>query len=116
MPLTADSLRLYPMRSYFDSGLTRFPNFRIVQLRLLKSAIVKYEHEISEALFTDLKKSKEESFAAETGLILKEISVALKNLQRWMRPVGVKTNLLNFPSSSRILPQPKGVVLIISPW
>jgi aldehyde dehydrogenase (NAD+) len=104
------------MRSYFDNGLTRFPNFRIAQLRLLKSAILKYEQEISEALFTDLKKSKEESFAAETGLILKEISVALKNLQRWMRPVGVKTNLLNFPSSSRILPQPKGVVLIISPW
>jgi aldehyde dehydrogenase (NAD+) len=104
------------MRSYFDSGFTRLPIFRIAQLRLLKSAILKYEQEIGDALYSDLKKSKEESFAAETGLILKEISLALKNMKRWMRPAGVKTNLLNFPSSSRILPQPKGVVLIISPW
>jgi aldehyde dehydrogenase (NAD+) len=116
MPKTAVSLRLQPMRGYYNSGATRPYAFRIGQLRLLKSAILKYEQEISDALYLDLKKSKEESFAAETGLILKEISIAIKNLRRWMKPSRVKTNLLNFPSSSRILPHPKGVVLIISPW
>jgi aldehyde dehydrogenase (NAD+) len=116
MPKTAVSLRLQPMRSYYNCGATGAYAFRIEQLCLLKSAVLKYEQEISNALYVDLKKSKEESFAAETGLILKEISIAIKNLRSWMKPVRVKTNLLNFPSSSWILPHPKGVVLIISPW
>jgi aldehyde dehydrogenase (NAD+) len=116
MPKTAVSLRLQPMRSYYNCGATGTYAFRIEQLCSLKSAVLKYEQEISNALYVDLKKSKEESFAAETGLILKEISIAIKNLRSWMKPVRVKTNLLNFPSSSWVLPHPKGVVLIISPW
>jgi aldehyde dehydrogenase (NAD+) len=33
-----------------------------------------------------------------------------------MRPERVSTNLVNFPSSSRILKEPLGVVLILAPW
>src|SRR5690606_10142930 len=33
-----------------------------------------------------------------------------------MEPERVSTNLLNFPSSSRIVREPLGVVLIIGPW
>ena len=40
----------------------------------------------------------------------------LKNLRQWMQPERVKTNLVNFPSSSYVMREPLGVVLIIGPW
>ena len=40
----------------------------------------------------------------------------LRNLRAWMEPEPVSTNLLNLPSSSRVLREPLGVVLAIGPW
>ncbi|MEO6836894.1 MAG: aldehyde dehydrogenase [Ginsengibacter sp.] len=110
------SNQLKSMREFYESGATRNYAFRKKQLQVLKAGILKYEEEINEALFLDLKKSKEATYATETGLVLADINMALKNLHRWMKPERVKTNLLNFPSSGRIIHDPKGVVLIISPW
>jgi aldehyde dehydrogenase (NAD+) len=114
--MKAISLRLQSMRSYYDSGVTRPYDYRVQQLQILRAAIQKFEKEINDALYTDLKKSTEEVFATETGLILAEISLAIKKLRSWMKPVKTRTNLLNFPSSSKILSEPKGVVFIIGPW
>jgi aldehyde dehydrogenase (NAD+) len=107
---------LKSMRSYFDSGITRPYAFRKQQLLALKNALSKYEDEISAALHADLKKSPEETYAVETGLVLADISLALRHLHQWMRPQKVATNLVNFRSSSKIYRDPQGVVLIISPW
>lgn len=108
--------RLHSKRAYFESGVTRPLSFRRQQLSFLKEAVVKYEHEIHGALYEDLKKSPEEAYATETGLLSTEINVALKNLNRWMRPARVSTNLVNLPSSSKIYHDPLGVVFIIAPW
>ena len=82
----------------------------------LKSTLRKYERELYDALYTDLKKSKEESWASELGLIEAEINCALRNLRDWMRPQTVATDLVNLPSQSIIYRDPLGVVLIIGPW
>lgn len=108
--------KLKSMRNFFISGETMGYEFRINQLKKLKEAINHYEPELFEALQKDLKKNKEESYATETGLAIAEISFALKNLQQWMKPTKVKTNLLNFPSSSKIFHDPLGVTLIIGSW
>lgn len=108
--------QLYALRKYYDSGQTKSYSFRKTQLQSLKRAIVKYEKEIAHALYTDLKKSPEESYASETGLLITEINLALKNLRTWMRPRIVDTDLVNFPSGSKIYRDPLGVVLIIAPW
>jgi len=112
----ASFAQLERMRNYYESGATRPYAFRKRQLQLLKNAILKYEDEINDALYSDLKKSPEEAYATETGLLLAEIKLTIKKLHRWMKSQRVKTNLLNFPSSSKILHDPRGVVLIISPW
>ncbi len=104
------------MRSYYESGETLPYEFRKKQLLAFRNAIKKYEHAISEALYTDLRKSPEEAYATETGLLLGEISRTLKNLHKWMKPKKVSTDLLNFPSDSTIYHEPLGVVLIIAPW
>lgn len=104
------------MRQYFNSGATRTYVFRKEQLRKLKAAILKYEEELYSALQTDLKKSKEESWVTELGFVVTEINAALKNLRSWMRPERRGTNLVNFPSSSRVMKEPLGLVLVIGPW
>ncbi|KAG6419789.1 hypothetical protein SASPL_116301 [Salvia splendens] len=42
--------------------------------------------------------------------------LALKELHRWMKPQKVKTSLISLPSSAKIVPEPFGVVLVISAW
>lgn len=108
--------QLMELKKYFETGATKSLEFRKQQLMLLKKAIKKYELEIAEALYKDLKKSPEESYATEIGLVINEINYAIKNLSGWMQPQKVPTNLLNLPSSSKIYKDALGVVLIIAPW
>ena len=48
--------------------------------------------------------------------MIAEINAAISNLKAWMEPDRVATNLLNLPSSSYVMHEPLGVVLIIGPW
>jgi aldehyde dehydrogenase (NAD+) len=107
---------LQDMRLFHESGATQSYAFRKKQLQALKQVTEKYEQEIYQALYTDLKKSPEECWVSENGMLFSEINYAIQHLQDWMKPTKVKTNLLNFPSRSYIYPEPLGVVLIISPW
>ena len=66
------SLALLKMRQYFDSGATRLFSFRRQQLLTLRRAVFKYEAEINRALFFDLKKTPEEAWVTETGLLLRK--------------------------------------------
>jgi len=110
------SVNLNQMRKYFDSGATRNYSFRRTQLEKLKEALVTYERDIAKALFLDLRKNPEQVHATETGLLLAEINVALRNLKKWMKPTRAGTNLMNLPGSSWIYYDPLGVIFIIAPW
>jgi aldehyde dehydrogenase (NAD+) len=107
---------LIQMQNYFNSGITKSYTFRKEQLKKLAGAVQKYEKQIHEALYADLKKSPEECWVTETGFLLSEISNTLKHLKSWMQPEMVSTNLLNLPSKSFVMQEPLGVILIISPW
>jgi aldehyde dehydrogenase (NAD+) len=104
------------LRAYFNTGVTRPYEFRIEQLKKLKQSIIDNEQLLYDALYADLKKSPEESWVTESGMVIAEINTAIKNLKTWMQPKRVSTNLLNMPSGSRIMNEPLGVVLIIGPW
>jgi len=107
---------LQQQQDFFQTGATLSYAFRKTQLEKLKAALYQYEQDIYDALYADLKKNKEESWVTEIGFTVAEINFALKNLKKWMQPEKVKTNLLNLPSKSYIIPEPLGVVLIIGPW
>ena len=51
---------LLKMRQYYDTGATRLYSFRRQQLLILKRTVLKYETELTRALYEDLKKSPEE--------------------------------------------------------
>jgi aldehyde dehydrogenase (NAD+) len=108
--------QLNALRQYFDSGKTRSASFRRDSLKKLRDSILRYENELYDALYADLKKSPEESWITELGIVVNGVKSALHNLDNWMSPERVSTNFLNLPSSSRIMKEPLGVVLIIAPW
>ena len=108
--------RMNDIRNYFKTGATLSFQFRRKQLLALKAAVLRYEKEMYEALYADLKKSPEEAYGSETGLVIAEINYVLKHLRRWMKPKNVSTDLVNFPSQSTIYHDPLGVVLVIAPF
>jgi aldehyde dehydrogenase (NAD+) len=114
--LTPSPAQLLSLAHFFETGATKSYQFRKTQLQKLKAAILKYEQELHNALYTDLKKSPEESWVTETGFLVSEINNSLKKLRKWMRPQNTGTNLVNLPASSYVMKEPLGVVLIIGPW
>jgi aldehyde dehydrogenase (NAD+) len=104
------------IRQYFDTGHSMPYHFRLAQLKKLQAAIISHEQALYDAIYKDLKKSPEECWVTENGMVLSELSHAIKKLQQWMVPERVSTNLLNLPSSSKIMKEPLGVVLVIGPW
>ena len=103
-------------RRFFKEGETTSHNFRIGQLKQLRKLITENEQEILAALKADLQKPAYEAYASEVGFLIQEINHALKNLRSWMKPNRVNTGVLSMPSRSRVIPEPKGVCLIIAPW
>lgn len=106
----------FKQKSYFNSGSTQNIQFRKKALLKLLKSIQRYEKEIQAALYADLKKSTEEAFLTEIGIVTKEIRYHLTHLDSWAKPLKIQTPLPLFPSKSFKLFQPLGVVLIISPW
>jgi aldehyde dehydrogenase (NAD+) len=108
--------RLIKIRDYFNAGITKDYGFRVKQLEILKNAIIEFLPEIEKALKIDLGKSPEEAYLTEIALVLDEIDYHSGNLKKWMKPGKVSSALALFPSKSRIIHEPLGVVLIMSPW
>lgn len=101
---------------YFNSGLTRSYESRLVSLKALKRAILSNEDELCRALKQDLGKSRAEAFMCEIGLAVSEINWLIKHLRGLMRKKYVLTPLAQFAATSFRSPSPYGNVLIISPW
>lgn len=104
------------MQHFFETGTTRPLEFRREQLRKLSDALVDYETRLLSALHDDLRKSPVDAYASEIGYVQSEIRHTLKNLKRWAQPKRVSAPLMTMPARARVIPEPKGVVLIIGPW
>ena len=109
-------LILNKQRAFFNLNSTKDISFRKEQLKKLNKVIVDHEKDIVNALNKDLGKSEFESYSTEIGMVLSEISYALKHIDNWTKVEKVKTPMTNFKSKSYIYPEPYGNVLIISPW
>ena len=103
-------------RKFYSSNISKDLKFRIQNLKLLRSIIIKYEKEIQEALRLDLGKSETEAYMTEIGMVLDEIKYNIKHLAKWAKKKYVSTPLSQFPARSYRIPEPRGLVLIISPW
>lgn len=103
-------------RQYYNTGKTRDISFRLEKLKRLKSVVLENEEKILFALKKDLNKSNFEGFMTEIGMFYSELDFAIKNIRKWSKTKRVKSSMVNFPSISKIIPQPYGITLIMSPW
>ena len=101
---------------FFRSGATLDVKRRLERLRAFEAAVRKWEKPLCEALWTDLHKSYEEAYLTEVSILLGEIRSHIHNIRKWSRPQRKATPLKMFPSRSRIISEPLGTALIISPW
>ena len=101
---------------FFASGITKDISFRKNSLKRLRASVLRNEEKIRDALRKDLNKPSFEVYATETGFVLHELSLHLKNISRWTRARRVGTPLFSQPAVSYIKPEPFGRVFIISPW
>ena len=89
---------------------------RIEKLRRFEKLILARREEICAAMWEDYRKPPAEVDLGEIYPIVSEARHAARHLRSWMKPRRVSTRLALFGASSSIVYQPKGVVLVISPW
>ncbi len=103
-------------RAHFDSGATRSIDVRIRRLNHLKDLLEQHESEMLKALHADLRKPRHDAIIGELALVHRELTLAIRMLPRWSRKRRVRTNLVNFPSRSYLVPEPYGVAYIAGAW
>lgn len=107
---------LEEQKNYFNTQVTKDIEFRINQLKILKEGIIRYEEEISKALYKDLGKHKNESYMTEIGFVYNSITHTIKNLKKWAKPQKRSTPIYLMPAKSYVISEPYGSVLIIGPY
>ncbi len=103
-------------RDFFFSGKTRDINFRIAQLKKLKQLIMENETKMAEAILLDFGKSEFDLYTTELSIIYTDINESIKKVKSWSKRKRIRTNVLNMPAKSFIIPEPLGVSLIIGAW
>ncbi|CAM3937644.1 MULTISPECIES: aldehyde dehydrogenase [Flavobacterium] len=101
---------------FFSNNKTKDINFRIEQLKKLKSIIQENESLLNKAIYLDFKKSSFDNYTNELSLIYKDIDEAVKKIKKWSSKKSVRTNIVNLPAKSYIIPEPLGTTLIIGAW
>jgi coniferyl-aldehyde dehydrogenase len=96
-----------------------FPSLqeRVRNLKVLERVLVEHRKAIGEAISADFgHRSFEESMMAELFTSVDGLRDAAKKVETWMAPQKRHTSVLFATGSNRVIPMPKGVVGIISPW
>lgn len=119
MPYTETQIQnlVVAQRCFFHTGATMDVNWRISQLKKLRSAVAAHEFELEEALQEDLGRSRVEAYLCDIGPVIVEINEIIAGLRKWARPELHFSGLLCFPSIfTRVYKMPYGVSLIMSPF
>lgn len=113
----ADIEKVYQrQRSLSNQREFNSPAERIAQLKRLKQSIAKHETALLVALKQDLGKSEYEGFLTEVGVTYQEIDFHIKHVKHWSAHRRITTPWFLLPSSSKVIPEPFGQVLIMAPW
>ncbi|KAK4608383.1 hypothetical protein RGQ29_001979 [Quercus rubra] len=104
------------MREYYSQGKTREASWRKSQLKGLLNLLKEKEGDILNALMQDLGKHQVETFRDEIGTLIKTLNLALESLGEWMSGRKAKLPQIALLTSAEIVPEPLGLVLIISSW
>jgi coniferyl-aldehyde dehydrogenase len=106
--LQRDAYLRHPYPSYEE---------RLEHLTRLERLLVDNASAIADAISADFgHRAFEESMMAELFTSVDGIRDAKKRLKKWMRPQRRHVSVLFATGRNRVIPQPKGVVGVVSPW
>ena len=89
---------------------------RIQKLKKLRDAVIKRQDEFYTAVWMDFHKPRFEAWLSEVFPIIEEIDYTIGHLKHWMRDKKA-SRVFFLPTSKSVLHyEPKGRVLIFSPW
>jgi aldehyde dehydrogenase (NAD+) len=74
------------------------------------------QEKIYQSAADDFSKPQAEVDMSEIMAVLAELKHVRKNLKKWMKPVAVMPTASMIGTSSKIVKEPKGVTLVVSPW
>lgn len=86
------------------------------KLERLRDGLLARRARFQEALQADFRKAPVETDLTDLKPVLDELQHAIKHLDDWMAADRVDTPLLHLGTRSEVHYEPKGVVLILSPW
>jgi aldehyde dehydrogenase (NAD+) len=89
---------------------------RLAVLKRFETAFRDAQDNIHEAAAADFGKPGAEVDMAEIMPVLTELKHIRKQLKQWMKPEPVKVTLAMMGTKSKIIKEPKGVTLVVSPW
>lgn len=101
-------------RAAFNNGRTLSVAFRKQQLKQLLKMYKDHQQDFIDALHTDLRKPKMESFMFEVNAAMEDIKYTLNRIDKWVEPD--KAPSLIPMDKSFVLKEPYGVVLVMSAW
>ena len=106
---------IYKLKNTVLTGKTEDIKWRIHHINIVSKLLDENKKEIIKSLFVDLGKSEIEGLS-EILLVKEEISLIKKKLNSWIRPKKIDTPFYLFPSSSKVVYEPLGCVLILGPY
>lgn len=114
-PSQMDQILQELRHNFYTTRETFKVDFRKAQLKRLLEGLRKYQPEFTEALKFDVGK---DDFTCETEIQGSEwpIYQDLEHLDEWVKPVPIDTPLMMVPGYSQVVPEPLGVVGVISAW
>jgi aldehyde dehydrogenase (NAD+) len=89
---------------------------RLVVLDRFEQAFRESEEKIYQSAADDFSKPQAEVDMSEIMAVLAELKHVRKNLKKWMKPISVMPTASMIGTSSKIVKEPKGVTLVVSPW
>ncbi|NNF53141.1 MAG: aldehyde dehydrogenase family protein [Acidimicrobiales bacterium] len=104
------------VRQGFDAGVTRSLQWRDAQLDAMATMLEDNADKFAAALNTDLGKASTESWLTEIGFTLSDIAHTRSHLAKWAKPRKASVPVTFQPGKAKVVPEPKGVVLVIAPW
>ncbi|KAF4697927.1 Eukaryotic translation initiation factor 5A-1 [Perkinsus olseni] len=104
------------LTSAFRTDRTKSLEWRLGQLDALERMIRENGALFKQAMLEDMHVSPLDSDVMQVSLALSDIELFKANLESWMKPETVSSNLLTFPGKSELLSEPLGVVVVYGAW
>ncbi|KAI1792163.1 aldehyde dehydrogenase [Ganoderma leucocontextum] len=100
----------------FRSGRTKSVEYRKAQIAQVAYMLKDNEQRFKDALRSDLGRPYQETELMEFNPVYAEVKLAYDNVEKWTKPQSAPFGMNWFVMKPRLVAEPKGVVLIVSPF